>query len=241
MFLRLAASAFAILLTASGDTLILKDGRRYTGIITADTGTVRIKVRSGKVYSFATAEVGKMEVDHPAPPEKQTLPRPAPGGTATTPQPERVANPPASSTAAEPAKVPPPTSLTVPEVGNTTSDSIQGASAIDSEFTARGSDNGVLGPPRAPVQPTADGAASVRFFTRGAIYWTSKGGAHAIYGPVLEAWRLAGGERSRLGFPTSDQQDDNAAYTRQQNFEHGSITWTQDGGAQIKYNDGAPQ
>src|SRR4051812_30404372 len=178
MWHRIAALVLSAALWSRADTLILKDGRRFAGTITTDTGKVRIKVKGGKVYTFTTGEVGKMEIDHPAPREKGT-----PAAQETTLDPplgQAAVTPGTKAVPSEPPKTPPPGSITVPEVGNSTSESIPGASAIDSEFTARGSDNGVLGPPRAPTQPTADGRAAVRFFTRGAIYWTSTGGGRAI-------------------------------------------------------------
>src|SRR6185369_15009382 len=122
---------------------------------------------------------------------------------------------------------------TIPEVGPGSSTPLSDLGAVDSEYTSRGSDTGVLGPPRAPKQPTRDGRAVVRFYMNGAIYWTSGGGAHAIYGPVFEAWMAAGGENSRIGYPVSDLNESNAGYSRSQRFERGTIMWTQDKGASI--------
>ncbi len=106
--------------------------------------------------------------------------------------------------------------------------------AIDSEYTLQNGETGVLGTPRAPKQAARDGRAMVRFYRNGAIYWTPENAAAAIYGPIFQAWMQAGGENSALGYPVSDEVDENSAYYRTQSFEHGTISWNQQHGATIQ-------
>jgi len=63
------------------------------------------------------------------------------------------------------------------------------------------------------------------------IYWTPEHGAFAVYGAIRDAWARAGWERSEIGYPTSDEFDENGG--RRQNFERGHILWTPGGGARI--------
>jgi uncharacterized protein with LGFP repeats len=121
-------------------------------------------------------------------------------------------------------------------LGTVPGNPIEGAAAIDSEYTRMGSETGSLGPPRAAHQSTAGGRASVRFYGSGAIYWTPGAGAHAMVGPLFQAWLAQGGERSRLGFPTGDERVSDAGASREQEFEGGRITWTQRDGAAVVYS-----
>ena len=60
-------------------------------------------------------------------------------------------------------------------------------------------------------------------FEGGAIYWSPLSGAYALRnGPILNAWRAAGAENGKLGFPTSDEFDIPGG--TQQNFQLGHIT-----------------
>ena len=60
-------------------------------------------------------------------------------------------------------------------------------------------------------------------FEGGAIYWSPLSGAYALRnGAILNAWRAAGAENGKLGFPTSDEFDIPGG--TQQNFQLGHIT-----------------
>jgi uncharacterized protein with LGFP repeats len=130
----------------------------------------------------------------------------------------------------------PPSPLTPPRIGTNSSRALDDMGDITSEYTYQGEEMGVLGPPRAPTQPTRDGRALVRFYQNGAIYWTPAHGAVAIYGPMLDAWIAAGGENSALGYPVADEVESEAGYYRSQRFEHGMILWNPRDGASIKYD-----
>jgi uncharacterized protein with LGFP repeats len=60
-------------------------------------------------------------------------------------------------------------------------------------------------------------------FEGGAIYWSPLSGAYALRnGAILNAWRAAGAENGKLGYPTSDEFDIPGG--TQQNFQLGHIT-----------------
>ncbi|MBY6709092.1 hypothetical protein HQ308_20080 [Rhodococcus sp. BP-241] len=61
-----------------------------------------------------------------------------------------------------------------------------------------------------------DGQGRMARFERGVIYWHPTHGAHPVTGLFLERWASQGYERSRYGYPTSDEIRDE--------FEPGNIT-----------------
>ncbi len=67
------------------------------------------------------------------------------------------------------------------------------------------------------------------------IYWTSKTGAHGIWGDIRKRWIALKSEKSYLGYPTSDESNcpDNG---RVNSFEKGAIFWWSDTGA-LDIND----
>lgn len=212
------------------DRIVLKNGKEYKGTyVSTDTGRVKFRISAKVVRTFLSADIAKMEIGG--------APAPDPAPRRATPQAmqaDRATTPPAATPRPETPPAQPPPTLTVPDVGMATTSPLDKMGAVDSEYTRMGSEAGPLGAPRAPQQPTADGRASVRFYTRGAIYWTSAAGAHALTGPVFQAWLSTGGERSKLGYPTGDEDVRDAGATRTQTFENGTIVWTQSNGAEIR-------
>lgn len=61
-------------------------------------------------------------------------------------------------------------------------------------------------------------------------------GAHEVHGAILDLWASLGFERSRLGYPTSDETDMPGG--RVSHFEHGQIRWTQNGGPKATLGGG---
>ncbi len=96
------------------------------------------------------------------------------------------------------------------------------ASATDVR-AAWATDRSALGEPTRVESTTADGAGRATDFERGSVYWTPRTGAWPVTGAIATAWRAEGAERSSLGYPTSAEYDVPAG--RQQNFEHGALTW----------------
>jgi uncharacterized protein with LGFP repeats len=64
------------------------------------------------------------------------------------------------------------------------------------------------------------------------IYWTPTTDAHEVRGGIRAAWEKSGFERGPLGYPTSDEVS-SGGKGRRSNFEHGFISWTPKGGAQV--------
>jgi uncharacterized protein with LGFP repeats len=85
-------------------------------------------------------------------------------------------------------------------------------------------DRAVLGEATRVEGPTADGTGRRTDFEHGTVIWSPRTGAWPVTGAIAEQWRGAGAERSPLGYPTSGEYDVPAG--RQQNFEHGALTWT---------------
>jgi len=67
----------------------------------------------------------------------------------------------------------------------------------------------------------------------GSIFWSRNTGAHAVYGAIRARWAALGWERSRLGFPKSEEHAVRVQGSdyRQSNFEKGYIRWSARTGA----------
>jgi hypothetical protein len=64
-----------------------------------------------------------------------------------------------------------------------------------------------------------------------AIYWSPETCAHVIMGDILAFWRSLGGEKSKLGYPISDEINTPDNRGRRSRFQHGEIWWYPDRGA----------
>ncbi|MEU2039383.1 alpha/beta hydrolase-fold protein [Nocardia niwae] len=90
------------------------------------------------------------------------------------------------------------------------------------KYAQLGFENSPLGFPVAEEQPLKDLGRYSRF-EGGNIYWSPVSGAWAVRnGPVLDAWRDAGYENGKLGYPTGDEFPLSDGI--QQNFQGGFIT-----------------
>ena len=58
----------------------------------------------------------------------------------------------------------------------------------------------------------------------GSIYWTPSTGAHYVYGPIRNAWKAAGWESGRLGYPVTNKTTTSTGAVCR--FQHGTITYT---------------
>jgi uncharacterized protein with LGFP repeats len=93
--------------------------------------------------------------------------------------------------------------------------------AAGTDVRSAWADHPDLGQPDRVEQPTADGRARFTDFAHGSIYYSQETGAHEVSGPILDAWRARGAERSSLGLPTGDQRTVDGG--RMQEFEHGAL------------------
>ena len=76
-----------------------------------------------------------------------------------------------------------------------------------------------------------------QLFDRGTAYWTEKTGAHFVSGSIFRAYGDNRYERGFLGFPTSDEYP--AGSGRAQEFQGGTVTWTQNAGSHtLRYGTG---
>lgn len=86
-----------------------------------------------------------------------------------------------------------------------------GAHLVRNEVRTRwrqlGAERGVLGYPVTDYRRTAVRRARfVDFQNGGSVYWSSRTGAHEVYGPIWRRWTAMGRERSTLGLPTTGVQ-----------------------------------
>jgi hypothetical protein len=92
-----------------------------------------------------------------------------------------------------------------------------------------------LGEPVSQVQPTQDGVGRFQNFRNGSIYWSPNTGAHEIHGGIRDEWMRNGAERGPLGYPVTDEQPaPNGDHIQQ--FQNGSIYWNQSAGARVRVN-----
>ena len=101
---------------------------------------------------------------------------------------------------------------------------------IRDKWASMGWERSFLGYPLTDESPTPDGIGRFNHFQGGSIYWTPTIGAHEVHGAIRDKWASMGWERSFLGYPISDELGATNG-GRVSSFEHGSITWTQSGGA----------
>ncbi|SFK44244.1 LGFP repeat-containing protein [Amycolatopsis sacchari] len=104
---------------------------------------------------------------------------------------------------------------------NTGAHQIQGA--IRNKWAAMGWETGP-GYPTTDETTTPDGIGRFNHFTNNtSIYWSPSSGVHSVVGTIRDTWASLGWERSRLGYPTSDEYG--IAGGRRSDFQHGYITW----------------
>lgn len=89
------------------------------------------------------------------------------------------------------------------------------------------------GYPNTDESGCADGVGRFNHFTSflpgnetavASIYWTPATGAHEVRGAIHTTWAQLGFETSFLGYPITDERDNDGG--RQSDFQNGSIFWT---------------
>lgn len=93
--------------------------------------------------------------------------------------------------------------------------------AVGSHYGSRGPLT-AIGFPTSDQMTSPDRLGTYAHFERGMIYSSPRSGAHTVMGPILTRWGTIGWERSRLGYPTSDEFAIGGGY--RSNFQHGYIT-----------------
>ncbi len=106
---------------------------------------------------------------------------------------------------------------------------IDGATLLRHE--ALGGVHGVLGYPTSDVGSVGDGRGRVTRFEGGSIYSASSTGAHEVHGAISDRYRVNGGPRGALRYPTSDVRAISDRRGKYSEFQGGRIYWTATTGA----------
>lgn len=137
----------------------------------------------------------------------------------------------AATSAAESALQGAPSTMNVPGVGDVALDP-----GVAEAFKKAGGE-GALGLPTAQPQKVGDG--TVQAFAKGTIFESPANGAHVVQGEILRVYNEKGGPGGTLGFPKTDETETAGGPDVPQGgwiseFEHGTITWLNQGGGQFK-------
>jgi len=97
-----------------------------------------------------------------------------------------------------------------------------------------GGTRGFLGFPLTDELGAPDGHGRYNHFEGGCIYWKPETHAHEVHGAIKDKWASMGWERSRLGYPISDEKKTSDGRGRFSDFEGGTILWTPERGAEVK-------
>jgi hypothetical protein len=95
--------------------------------------------------------------------------------------------------------------------------------AIRDEWARLGWERGLLRYPVTDELGTPDGVGRFGVFQGGSAYWSPRTGAHEVHGMIRDTWARLGWERSRLGYPVSDEYA--VPGGRRSDFQGGSIVW----------------
>ncbi|MCT2048066.1 hypothetical protein M3D57_11325, partial [Corynebacterium sanguinis] len=95
---------------------------------------------------------------------------------------------------------------------------------IRDTWAAQGWETGPLGYPVTDELTTPDGKGKYNHFQGGSIYWSPSTGAHKVQGEIRNYWARNGWEKSRFGFPVSEERllNDGAI---QQEFQGHALQW----------------
>lgn len=108
--------------------------------------------------------------------------------------------------------------------------------AIADNWYASGGQAGSLRLPQGPEAGTPDRRGVYQWFQGGAVYWSARTGAHALYNAILERWARSGYEVGVHGYPVTDEgvtSGGTGAFTW---FERGAIYWSAATGAHSVVN-----
>lgn len=96
-------------------------------------------------------------------------------------------------------------------------------------------ERGFLGFPTTDETGTPDGRGRFNHFEGGSVYWTPQTNAHEVHGAIRDEWQRRGWERSRLGYPISDEKNTSDGRGRWSDFEGGAILWWPDRGVEVRF------
>lgn len=113
-----------------------------------------------------------------------------------------------------------------------------GAHPVANHFHAKwgqlGWEAGILGYPTSDEIRLPDGIGIRQEFQGAAIYWRLNE-AFAIGGEIRTKWNSVGAEQGPLGYPATDELSASKNNGRYNNFDNGTITWSESTGARLLY------
>ena len=105
--------------------------------------------------------------------------------------------------------------------------------AILTNYKASGAHT-VLGEPTTDETVLPDGIGRYnQLYGSAAVYWSSGTGAHHVRGSIYTLWKSMGAERSKHGYPTTDELATTGG--RYSKFQNGAIYWRPDIGSRSVY------
>jgi uncharacterized protein with LGFP repeats len=107
--------------------------------------------------------------------------------------------------------------------------------AIRVKWAQLGGVRSFVGFPLTDETGTPDGRGRFNHFEGASLYWTPETGAHEVHGAIRDTWARMGWERSRLGYPVSDERPTPDGRGRFSTFQGGAIFWTPEGGTDVRF------
>lgn len=109
--------------------------------------------------------------------------------------------------------------------------------AIEAKFLSLGGCNSFLGAPLTNEEVAPDNIGRYGVFFNGSIYWTQATGAHETHGFIRDEFKNTGWEAGPLGYPKTDELVTPDGVGRYNEFQNGSIYWTEKTGAHPIYGE----
>lgn len=105
--------------------------------------------------------------------------------------------------------------------------------AILRKWKSLGGITGLLGYPLSDEMTAPDRKGRYSRFEKGVIYWHKDTGAHEVHGMIRHKWSSLSKSKGILGYPLSDELDASDNEGKYSDFQHGSIYWHPDTGANL--------
>ncbi|ACP31913.1 LGFP repeat-containing protein [Corynebacterium aurimucosum] len=103
---------------------------------------------------------------------------------------------------------------------------------IRDRWAAQDWEVGSLGFPTTDERATPNGVGNFNHFEGGSIYWSPATGAHTVQGRIRDYWAKVGWEKSRFGFPVSEEYKVSGGAI-QQNFQGEDLQWVPSNSSQL--------
>src|SRR4051812_22537974 len=103
--------------------------------------------------------------------------------------------------------------------------------ALAHKYVNLGESTSDLGLPTSDTRDDASDSGRHNLFQHGSIHSSHRTGAHAVWGPVFQAWSSAGLAKSSLGLPISDTRTNADGVGQHADFETGTIYYSPTYGA----------